>query len=127
MNLANPIETRIYSDSDSLLRTISSTGFSVAGVSLDAEGNLLTPPKIQSVQSILVSSKGQELNLSHGITAMDEQDGDITEDMVIVGADKINYDKPGEYEITYRVTDSDGMTAKYQQLLLYTKMQMLRR
>ena len=112
MNLANPIETRIYSESDSLLRTISSTGFSVAGVAVDADGNLLTPPKIQSVQSILVSSKGQELNLAHGVTAIDEQDGDITEDMEIVGADKINYDKPGEYEITYRVTDSDGMTAE---------------
>ena len=112
MDLVNPIETRIINDDGKVLGTRSSTGFSVAGVAIDGDGNLLTPPEILSVQSILVSSKGQELNLAHGVTAYDEQDGDITEDMEIVGADKIKYDTPGEYDITYRVTDSDGMTTE---------------
>ena len=44
-----------------------------------------------------------------GATASDEKDGDLTNS--IVRDHNINFNKAGEYQITYDVTDSDGNTA----------------
>lgn len=112
MELANPIVTTIYNEGGDQINTQTSTGFSVSGANIDADGNRLTPPVITGVQPILVSSKGQELNLMQGVDAYDEQDGHMVDKVQLTGDDKINYDKPGTYEIKYSVTDSDGMVAE---------------
>ncbi|MEG2739728.1 immunoglobulin-like domain-containing protein, partial [Clostridium sp.] len=41
-----------------------------------------------------------------GVTAEDTEDGNITKDIKVIG--EVNTNKPGKYEITYEVTDSDG-------------------
>ncbi len=45
-----------------------------------------------------------------GATASDEEDGDITED-IVVGGDTIDTNTIGTYTITYNVTDSQGAAA----------------
>jgi len=46
-----------------------------------------------------------------GATAKDAEDGDLT-NKIVVGGDTINYNIPGDYRITYNVTDSSGKKAK---------------
>ena len=41
-------------------------------------------------------------------TAIDAEDGDITKDVVVSGQDKVNFNRTGNYTITYSVTDKDG-------------------
>lgn len=45
-----------------------------------------------------------------GATASDEEDGDITED-IVMGGDTVNTNAVGNYVITYNVTDSAGLAA----------------
>ena len=40
--------------------------------------------------------------------AIDAEDGNLFEDVVVSGAEKVNFNRPGTYEINYRVMDSDG-------------------
>ena len=47
----------------------------------------------------------------YGATATDAEDGDIT-DKIKVDSSKFDVTKPGEYKITYTVTDKDGNTSK---------------
>ena len=42
-----------------------------------------------------------------GVTAWDEEDGDIT-DRIEVVSNNVNTSKAGKYEVTYKVTDSQG-------------------
>lgn len=44
-----------------------------------------------------------------GATALDKQDGDLTSDISVTGT--VNVNTPGNYEIKYDVTDSDGNKA----------------
>ncbi|HLT00202.1 MAG TPA: immunoglobulin-like domain-containing protein, partial [Acholeplasma sp.] len=44
-----------------------------------------------------------------GVTASDEEDGDLTDDIVIT-ANTVNVDFLGVYSVSYSVTDSDGNT-----------------
>ena len=54
---------------------------------------------------------GEKVNLMDGVTAIDAEDGDITSNIEIVSN---NYEegKTGRFEVTYRVTDSDGNTTE---------------
>lgn len=40
--------------------------------------------------------------------ATDAEDGHLTQAVVVTGQENVNFDKPGNYVITYTVTDSDG-------------------
>ncbi|RDY27320.1 DUF5011 domain-containing protein [Romboutsia weinsteinii] len=62
-------------------------------------------PKLTIPKS--VSTKvGQEIDLNEEYSAVDAEDGDITSSVEVIG--KVNFNKPGKYPITYKVTDSDG-------------------
>lgn len=41
-------------------------------------------------------------------SANDIEDGDLTNSITVSGAENVNFNKPGKYEITYSVTDSQG-------------------
>ncbi|UEL47268.1 NPCBM/NEW2 domain-containing protein [Terrisporobacter hibernicus] len=65
----------------------------------------LNIPKSQSVKV------GETLESLIGkISATDTKDGNITSKIKVTGTDKVNFNKVGEYEITYSVTDSDNNT-----------------
>lgn len=53
---------------------------------------------------------GQAIPLGESYSAKDSEDGDLTAQVVVTGEDHINFNRAGEYEITYTVTDRDGNT-----------------
>ncbi|MBB6453735.1 LPXTG-motif cell wall-anchored protein [Salirhabdus euzebyi] len=69
-----------------------------------------TPPHIEaSDQTITV---GDSFDPLADVKATDTEDGDLT-NKINVAKNEVNTDKPGVYEVTYQVTDSNGlMTAK---------------
>ena len=50
---------------------------------------------------------GNKFDLMEGVTATDKEDGNITNKVKIV-KNTIDINKPGTYEITYKVTDKNG-------------------
>ncbi|MCY3067585.1 MULTISPECIES: G5 domain-containing protein [Aerococcus] len=65
------------------------------------------PPKIWGVHQTQISD-GERLNLLHGIEAEDMEDGNLSDKVTVEG--EVDYTKDGSYPVTYKVTDSDGMT-----------------
>ncbi len=53
---------------------------------------------------------GEEPDYLSGVTATDEVDGDLT-DEVRVNSTKVDLETPGQYEVTYSVSDSSGNSA----------------
>ena len=54
-----------------------------------------------------ISTKlGEEIDLNEEYSAIDAEDGEITEKVEVSG--KVNFNKTGKYPITYKVIDSDG-------------------
>lgn len=64
-------------------------------------------PEIKGAADITVG-KGDWYDATEGITAFDVEDGDLTSSIQIEGDDLVETDFPGNYEVTYKVTDSDG-------------------
>lgn len=63
----------------------------------------LTIPKSQSVKV------GQTLEDVVGVyKATDAEEGDLTKNVVVTGQDKVNFNRVGNYTITYSITDKDG-------------------
>lgn len=62
-------------------------------------------PIINGLSDIIIK-KGENVNLIAGVTANDNEDGDLTKSITING--DVNINKQGEYEVVYTVTDSDG-------------------
>ncbi|MFJ7737184.1 NPCBM/NEW2 domain-containing protein [Lysinibacillus sp. NPDC097287] len=51
---------------------------------------------------------GTPIDINEQYTAIDAEDGDLTTAVQVTGADQVNFDRAGKYEIAYTVTDSDG-------------------
>ncbi|MGL5243582.1 MAG: immunoglobulin-like domain-containing protein, partial [Sarcina sp.] len=87
----------------------------------DSDGNTCTneriinvktnnTPKIFGVEDTIIKVGEKFENTSAAILAIDDEDGDITNLVSIEG--KVDINLPGEYKLTYSVTDSDGNIAK---------------
>lgn len=61
---------------------------------------VLNIPKAESTKL------GMAIDLEGGYTATDKEDGDITSSVEVSG--DVNFNKAGEYTLTYRVTDANG-------------------
>ncbi len=64
-------------------------------------------PELTIPESIS-TTLGQPIDINQEYSATDAEDGDITANVKVEG--DVNFDKTGEYPITYTVTDSDGNT-----------------
>ncbi len=64
-------------------------------------------PVIQATDKTL--TVGDEFDPLADVTAEDEEDGDITDKIEVV-KNTVDTKKAGKYEVTYKVTDSDGAT-----------------
>ncbi|WP_267626925.1 immunoglobulin-like domain-containing protein, partial [Enterococcus faecium] len=67
------------------------------------------PPVIHAENRTI--DKGELFNPYDGVTATDEEDGDLT-DQVEVSVNQVDTNIPGQYNVIYTVKDSQGLTAK---------------
>lgn len=51
---------------------------------------------------------GTPIDINEQYTAIDAEDGDLTAAVQVTGANQVNFDRAGKYELTYTVADSDG-------------------
>ena len=62
--------------------------------------------------------EGSNFDPMEGVSAFDYEDGDITEKIIILGS--VNTNKPGEYNIIYRVSDKDNNSTEFvRKVLVY--------
>ncbi|MDU4937356.1 MAG: NPCBM/NEW2 domain-containing protein [Clostridium sp.] len=59
-----------------------------------------------TIPKSLSTKLGEEIDLNEEYSAIDAEDGDITDKVEVSG--KVNFNKTGKYPITYKVTDTDG-------------------
>ena len=72
----------------------------------------LTIPKSQTVKI------GETLdNLAGDFEAIDIEDGNLTNSVVVTGTEKVNLNRVGNYIITYTVTDKDGNTVEKERII----------
>lgn len=64
--------------------------------------------KIEGAKDI-TTKVGEKVDLLKGVTATDTCGNDISKDIITIG--RYTFDKAGEYEITYKVTDAIDSTA----------------
>lgn len=86
-----------------------------------------TPPTISGVSDQTVVA-GTEFDALAGVTASDEQDGDITSMITITSTPSLTFqngkvtpESAGTYELTYSVTDKGGETAEAYATLTVTR------
>lgn len=65
------------------------------------------PPRIEGIDDFVIYV-GEEYDLLEGVKAIDDIEGDITNRIMIEGI--VNNQIPGEYVITYKVSDNVGNT-----------------
>ena len=91
----------------------------------DSDGNTITATRVITVTNQLpvisgldkiVTKKGKPVDLSAGVNASDEEDGNITNNIVRTGNVDIN--KEDVYKLTYKVTDSDGNTTQAERVVV---------
>ena len=59
-----------------------------------------------NIPSSISTKVGEKIDLNQEFSAIDAEDGDITSKVEVSGS--VNFYKPGKYDITYKVVDSDG-------------------
>ncbi|MBQ5950601.1 MAG: DUF5011 domain-containing protein [Lachnospiraceae bacterium] len=86
-----------------------------------------TAPTISGVADQSVEA-GKEFDALAGVTASDKEDGDVTGKIVITSMPELSFSNgkvtvndPGNYELTYTVTDKGGMEAKAYATLTVTR------
>ncbi|KIR02433.1 chitinase A [Lachnospiraceae bacterium TWA4] len=77
-----------------------------------------TNPVIHStVDELSLSVNDREDRLLEGLTATDEQDGDLTQDIIVVN--RVKGKKSGEYKVTYMVFDQNNNMGEYVRTIKY--------
>ena len=86
-----------------------------------------TAPEITGVKDQAVQA-GTEFDALAGVTATDKEDGDVTSKIVITSMPSLDFKNgkvtpvnPGDYELTYTVTDKGGLEAKAYATLTVTR------
>ncbi len=69
-----------------------------------------TAPVLSGVEDVPAHVKGTPFDPLAGVSAMDAEDGDLTESIVVTG--EVNVNANGTYTLTYKVTDSGGLSAE---------------
>lgn len=83
-------------------------GFTLAACGEDEPEPVNTDPVLAGAADATVIV-GDTFDALDGVTATDEEDGDLTSAIMVYGT--VNTAAPGDYEVTYMVTDSEGASA----------------
>lgn len=71
-----------------------------------------TPPTLSGYQEVVTITKGDNFNPRAGITARDDKDGDLTENIVIEGFQESWLNTQGNFSYKIYVEDSEGLSAE---------------
>uniref|UniRef100_UPI00266F1C80 NPCBM/NEW2 domain-containing protein n=1 Tax=Clostridium saudiense TaxID=1414720 RepID=UPI00266F1C80 len=74
----------------------------------DAKFLILNAAPTLSIPKSVSTKVGYPIELNEEYSASDAEDGDLTNNIEVAG--EVNFNKAGKYELTYKVTDSDGNT-----------------
>ena len=74
----------------------------------DAKFLILNAKPTLNIPKSVSTKVGHPIELNEDCFASDAEDGDLTSNVKVSG--EVNFNKPGTYELTYTVTDSDGNT-----------------
>lgn len=94
----------------------------------DRDGNSTTVTRVITVTNQLpvikgldkiVIKQGETLDLLSEVTAVDEEDGDITNNIEIIGT--VDTNKEGTYLLLYKVIDNDGNTTEIERVVVVEK------
>ncbi|MFF5995984.1 NPCBM/NEW2 domain-containing protein [Lysinibacillus sp. KU-BSD001] len=61
-----------------------------------------------SIPKDVATKVGTPIDINGNYSATDAEDGNLTNAVQVTGADQVNFNRTGKYEITYTVTDCDG-------------------
>ena len=87
------------------------------GNGITSDHGIMVEPKLTTNNAIpkLTILKSQTVKVGETLedvvgtyTATDAEEGNLTEKVVVTGQDKVNFNRVGNYTITYSVTDKDG-------------------
>ncbi|MFJ7736951.1 NPCBM/NEW2 domain-containing protein [Lysinibacillus sp. NPDC097287] len=95
----------VTTDANNNGNTADHTVWADAKFTQDSSKPTLTIPKSTATKV------GTPIDINEQYTAFDAEDGDLTATVQVTGADQVNFDRAGKYELTYTVTDSDGNEA----------------
>ena len=114
MVIYNNVDTSIEGNYHVTYEIIDSNGNKVnkammVVVQSEDELNKENTPPIINANNITVK-KGTYFNPLDGVTALDREDGNLTNN-IIIKEDSVNINKSGVYQITYEVTDKKGLSA----------------
>lgn len=76
----------------------------------DAKFLILNSAPTLTISKSVSTKVGKVITVQDVYSAIDAEDGDLTSSVVVTGADQVNFNRAGEYTISYSVTDSDGNT-----------------
>ena len=83
--------------------------------------------KSSSIPVLTVQSEatkvGQPIDIKGKYSANDAEDGDLTSQVEVTGVDNVNFNKAGNYELFYTVTDSDGNTVTEKRTIAVVNME----
>lgn len=74
----------------------------------DAKFLILNAVPTLNIPKSVSTKVGYPIELNEEYSASDAEDGDLTNNIEVAG--EVNFNKAGKYELTYKVTDSDGNT-----------------
>ena len=88
------------------------------------ESSVVVNPKMTTLNKIPVINAqdrivqlGEEFDPLEGVTATDEEDGDLTKSIKVIRND-VNTDVAGDYTVVFSVTDKQGATAIHEMLVV---------
>lgn len=91
-------------------QTITLCAYDTSGNETEVEVSVIvdTAPEFTGLQNIYLTC-GSEVDYMEHVSAVDTVDGDVSADIVL-NAESVDADTAGEYELTYQVSDSYGLT-----------------
>ncbi|NEZ48185.1 DUF1533 domain-containing protein [Clostridium botulinum] len=96
---------------NTMIINVKKDGTLVDSKEIKSEKNKINTPPMLEVGNPLKIELGNKVDLMEGVSAIDEEDGEITKNIKI-DCGKLNIDNPikGIYNVTYSITDTKGET-----------------
>jgi len=89
----------------------------------DAKFLILNSTPELTISASTSTKVGQAITVSADYSAIDAEDGNITSQVVVTGEDEVNFNRAGQYPITYTIIDKDGNTTTKTRIIAVVNME----